>query len=128
MPRKKKEELPLKSIWELDYLQGKMNERYINKMYNWLIMHLHLGIDECPFESWSVKKSEVAFVKAEFVKFSTKIVEVLESARGGDTTKLLIELQDGHRVETVIMRHQNHNTVCVSSQIGCKMGCKFCGK
>jgi hypothetical protein len=35
-------------------------------------------------------------------------------------------VQDGHRVETVVMVHAKHATVCVSSQIGCKMGCKFC--
>lgn len=43
-----------------------------------------------------------------------------------DTTKLLVELQDGHRIESVIIRHRHYATLCVSSQIGCAMGCKFC--
>ena len=47
----------------------------------------------------------------------------MESNRG-DTAKLLVQLQDGHKVETVVMIHSGHATVCVSSQIGCKMGCK----
>mmetsp|Transcript_95516 Transcript_95516/g.273995 ORF Transcript_95516/g.273995 Transcript_95516/m.273995 type:complete len:516 (-) Transcript_95516:65-1612(-) len=44
----------------------------------------------------------------------------------GSTTKLILELRDGHRVETVIMRHEGRTTVCVSSQVGCQMGCTFC--
>ena len=38
-----------------------------------------------------------------------------------------MKLQDGHRVESVLMRHDGgRNTLCVSSQVGCKMGCTFC--
>jgi len=56
---------------------------------------------------------------------TTKVVEAPTSADGA-TTKLLVELHDGHRIETVIMRHAKRTTVCVSSQIGCQMGCTFC--
>ncbi len=42
------------------------------------------------------------------------------------TTKYLIELQDSHIIESVLMRHKYGNTVCISSQIGCHMGCTFC--
>ena len=42
------------------------------------------------------------------------------------TTKYLWELRDGNAVETVIMRYKHGNTVCVSSQVGCRMGCRFC--
>lgn len=42
------------------------------------------------------------------------------------TTKLLISLQDGHEVECVILRHMKRRTICISSQVGCKMGCTFC--
>ena len=42
------------------------------------------------------------------------------------TIKLLIALQDEHQVEAVIMRHSGRNTLCVSSQVGCQMGCTFC--
>jgi len=44
----------------------------------------------------------------------------------GSTTKLVFELRDGHHVETVVMRHEGRTTVCVSSQVGCQMGCAFC--
>jgi 23S rRNA (adenine2503-C2)-methyltransferase len=49
----------------------------------------------------------------------------LESS-DGMTTKFLFELSDGEKIETVLMRTSYGNSVCVSSQAGCAMGCKFC--
>ncbi len=43
-----------------------------------------------------------------------------------DTIKYLFELEDGKVVESVFMRYKHGNSVCISSQVGCKMGCKFC--
>jgi 23S rRNA (adenine2503-C2)-methyltransferase len=45
---------------------------------------------------------------------------------GGDTVKYLWELRDGKRIETVLMLYPDRVTVCVSSQVGCAMGCGFC--
>ncbi len=42
------------------------------------------------------------------------------------TTKYLWELKDGNCIETVLMRYRHGNTVCISSQVGCRMGCAFC--
>lgn len=42
------------------------------------------------------------------------------------TKKFLIELQDGERIESVLIREKNHYTFCISSQVGCALGCKFC--
>ena len=42
------------------------------------------------------------------------------------TRKYLMELSDGNMVETVLMRYHHGNSVCVSSQVGCRMGCRFC--
>lgn len=42
------------------------------------------------------------------------------------TNKFLFQLQDGHVVESVFMRYHHGNSVCISSQVGCRMGCKFC--
>jgi 23S rRNA (adenine2503-C2)-methyltransferase len=47
------------------------------------------------------------------------------SQRDG-TTKFLFQLRDGATVETVLMRHDYGNSVCVSTQVGCRMGCTFC--
>lgn len=42
------------------------------------------------------------------------------------TNKFLFRLKDGHVVESVLMRYKHGNSVCISSQVGCRMGCKFC--
>jgi len=55
----------------------------------------------------------------EFIKIKTKQTSEL-------TNKYLFELIDGNYIEAVLMRHDYGNSVCVSSQVGCNMGCKFC--
>lgn len=52
------------------------------------------------------------------------ILKKQESADG--TKKYLFDVLDGNAIETVLMKYHHGNTICVSSQIGCKMGCKFC--
>ena len=42
------------------------------------------------------------------------------------TVKLLFSLSDGNCVESVIMKYEHGNTICISSQVGCRMGCRFC--
>ena len=42
------------------------------------------------------------------------------------TVKYLLQLADGNCIETVLMRYKYGNTVCVSTQVGCAMGCRFC--
>lgn len=54
-----------------------------------------------------------------------EIIKKLESA-DGETTKFLLGLGDGEQIECVLMRTTYGNSVCVSSQAGCAMGCKFC--
>lgn len=54
-----------------------------------------------------------------------KIAKKLESS-DGQTTKFLLEMADGEQIESVLMRTSYGNSVCVSSQAGCAMGCKFC--
>ncbi len=44
----------------------------------------------------------------------------------GETTKFLFGLPDGHAVETVLMRYRYGNSICVSTQVGCRMSCSFC--
>ena len=52
------------------------------------------------------------------------IIKKQESSDG--TKKYLFDVLDGNAIETVLMQYHHGKTVCVSSQIGCKMGCKFC--
>ena len=57
--------------------------------------------------------------------YAPKPVRKQESARDG-TIKYLWELADGNCVETVLMRYHYGNTVCISTEVGCPMGCAFC--
>ena len=49
-----------------------------------------------------------------------------QESRLDGTIKYLWELQDGNCIETVLMQYHHGNTVCISSQVGCRMGCAFC--
>ncbi len=57
--------------------------------------------------------------------YEPKVLRQQESAQDG-TMKFLWELWDGNAVETVVMRYHYGNTVCISSQVGCRQGCAFC--
>ena len=61
-------------------------------------------------------------------RFEIKSAELLRQldSRDGLTTKFLLGMADGAAVEVVLMRHDYGNGVCISSQVGCQMGCKFC--
>ena len=54
-----------------------------------------------------------------------KVLECQKSKKDG-TMKFLIELPDDNAIEAVLMKYKHGNTICVSSQVGCRMGCKFC--
>ena len=61
-------------------------------------------------------------------RFEIKIADLLKrlDSRDGLTTKFLLGLAGGAAVEIVLMRHDYGNSVCISSQVGCQMGCAFC--
>jgi 23S rRNA (adenine2503-C2)-methyltransferase len=61
---------------------------------------------------------------AVFVPLATQIVRHLESA--DDTHKLLVRLHDGQFVECVLIQENDRRTACISTQVGCGMGCVFC--
>ena len=54
------------------------------------------------------------------------VVEEKYVSKLDGTVKYLFELRDGHCVESVVMRYNHGNTICISSQVGCRMGCRFC--
>ena len=64
-------------------------------------------------------------LKEKFCIKSLFVVKRLESARD-NTVKYLYRLSDGNHIESVLMEYEHGNTVCVSTQVGCKMGCRFC--
>ena len=70
-----------------------------------------------------IKKELIDVIGKEYSIDRLKIVDVQEDV---DVNKYLFELNDGEHIEAVLMRHDYGNSICVSSQVGCNMGCKFC--
>ena len=64
------------------------------------------------------KLQEVAYIKP--------LVVLEEQSSKDGTKKYLLELEDGSAVEAVFMKYKYGNSICISSQVGCRMGCKFC--
>lgn len=58
--------------------------------------------------------------------FTAVLPETVAESDGGSTKKLLLRLSDGEFVETVLMRQHYGGSVCISTQVGCAMGCAFC--
>lgn len=59
--------------------------------------------------------------------FTIDIPEVLDAMESVDgTRKFLLKFKDGNIIECVIMKYKHGNTICISTQVGCRMGCKFC--
>ena len=63
-------------------------------------------------------------LKQEFSMHNFEILKKQESADG--TKKYLFDILDGNAIETVLMEYHHGKSICVSTQVGCKMGCKFC--
>ena len=84
-------------------------------------MHRGLSPDEMTNvgKATKAKLAEVAYYHLPTVK--RKLVSALDG-----TIKYLFELSDGHAVESVVMHYEHGTTICISSQVGCRMGCKFC--
>ena len=78
------------------------------------------------FEEMSdLPKSLRDALDAHFLLYKPRVISKQVSALDG-TIKYLWELRDGNAVETVVMSYQYGNTVCISSQVGCRQGCAFC--
>ena len=91
------------------------------QIYEWLHVKLAEHFDEMTNLSKPLReKLEVAYEIPQ-----VKLVERQVSALDG-TNKFLFELEDGHVIESVLMKYKHGNSVCISSQVGCRMGCRFC--
>lgn len=71
----------------------------------------------------NIKKELIDSINKDFSISRLKIVDVQEDV---DVCKYLFELYDNEHIEAVLMKHDYGNSICVSSQVGCNMGCKFC--
>ena len=75
-------------------------------------------------EMTNVSQKTIDHLNENFYMERLEIITKQVSADG--TTKFLFRLHDGKLIETVLMRHNYGNSVCVTSQVGCNMGCSFC--
>lgn len=91
------------------------------QLYEWFHKKLARNYDEMT----NIPKSLKEKLECGYTYTSLKIVEVQTSKIDG-TKKYLFALADGNLVESVWMRYHHGNSVCISSQVGCRMGCKFC--
>lgn len=76
-------------------------------------------------EMTNISKKMIESLKERCELISLKKEEVQISKLDG-TRKYLFALSDGNVIESVLMRYKHGNSVCISSQVGCRMGCKFC--
>ena len=99
----------------------KMGEKKFKatQVFEWLYNHNEYNIANFS----NIKKEVLEKMQGDFNTNFIKIEQVLE---GKDVKKFLFRLLDGEKIEAVLMEHDYGLSVCVSSQVGCNMGCKFC--
>lgn len=90
------------------------------QIFKWLYVDKVMSFDEMTNLSLELRNK----LKESYTICNYNILKKQESSDG--TKKYLFDVLDGNAIETVLMQYHHGKTVCVSSQIGCKMGCKFC--
>ena len=90
------------------------------QVFKWIYVDKVKEFDEMTNLSIELREK----LKQNYTMCNFKILKKQESQDG--TKKYLFDVLDGNAIETVLMQYHHGKTVCVSSQIGCKMGCKFC--
>jgi 23S rRNA (adenine2503-C2)-methyltransferase len=89
-----------------------------------ILSWIYKGINE--FDNMkNIPKSFISKLKENFTINLPKIIEVYKSEVDG-TEKFLLGFEDGNLIEAVLMRYKHGNSICISTQVGCRMGCKFC--
>jgi len=91
------------------------------QIYDWLHKNLVDNFDEMS----NLSKDLRTKLKHQYYLTHLHVLEVQTSKIDG-TQKYLFELADGNVIESVLMKYKHGNSVCISSQVGCRMGCVFC--
>lgn len=116
----------MKSIFDLkledltSYLEDNGYSKFVSKqIYDWIYKKRVFDFD---------KMSNIKLELREQLKkdFDISMLKLVRRQTSKETNKYLFELADGNLIESVLMRHDYGLSVCVSSQIGCNMGCSFC--
>lgn len=103
-----------------NYFENINEKKYKAKqIYDWLYKKRINNFDEIT----NVKKNVIEKLKQDF-KLTKP--EIIKSQHAKDVHKYLFKLEDNSKVEAVLMNHDYGNSLCVSTQVGCNMGCAFC--
>lgn len=89
------------------------------QVYDWLYKKKVQSFEEMT----NIKKQVTEKLKEDF---QIEKIKILKVQNGKDVHKYLFNLADGQKVEAVLMKHDYGNSLCVSTQVGCNMGCAFC--
>ena len=110
------------TLEELRELMESIGEKAFRakQIYGWLHQHFAVSYDEMANIPKSLKKKLEGYPIT-----ALEILDVQISKIDG-TRKYLFRLNDGNTIESVLMRYRHGNSVCISSQAGCRMGCRFC--
>ena len=92
---------------------------HAQQLFSWL----YVKRIESYSEVTNIKKELLEKISNDYSIERLKIVDVQEDV---DVCKYLFELSDMEHIEAVLMKHDYGNSICISSQVGCNMGCKFC--
>ncbi|MDF2485930.1 MAG: rlmN [Herbinix sp.] len=119
------EQLDLKSLYYTE-LEKALKELGLpafrtKQIYEWLHVKLVSSYDEMT----NLSKDLRAKLSEAYPMISLTVVDSLHSETDG-TIKYLFRLKDDRVIESVLMKYHHGNSVCISSQVGCRMGCKFC--
>ena len=111
------------NLSELTAFIGELGEKSFRakQIYQWL----HQKQVNDFSEMTNISKKLIEQLKNQAFLTALKPVEVQTSQIDG-TKKYLFLLEDGNVIESVLMRYKHGNSVCISSQVGCRMGCRFC--
>ena len=120
---KNKTDIKSLSLMQLQEVFADMGQKAFRakQTYEWMHKKLVKSFDEMSNLSKDFREK----CKEEFEYTALEIVRVQESKLDG-TRKYLLQLADGNVVESVWMKYKHGNSVCISSQVGCRMGCRFC--
>lgn len=91
------------------------------QIYDWMHVKLVQSFDEMTNLSKNLRER----LKCEATLCPVTMVDRLVSEIDG-TRKYLFRMEDGSIIESVLMKYKHGNSVCISSQVGCRMGCRFC--
>lgn len=92
-----------------------------NQVYEW--MHVKLAGN---FEEMTNLSKDLRKTLSDKYSYTTLEVERVQTSKLDGTKKFLFALPDGNLVESVYMHYKHGISICISSQVGCRMGCKFC--